>query len=132
MSTCRGTPPDSSNALAGSSGFGQSRQSVDMLNLVYHGTRDEQVYERLSERMKDRHDLFGSLPDTIEDDWISDIEKLDERLSEFTDQQQRARNAFDFRYGSTVADPKDEPENCARCCRGAMWLSRSPKLGKSR
>ena len=40
--------------------FGQARDSVDMLNLVYHGTRDEQVYERLSQRMRDRYDIFGS------------------------------------------------------------------------
>jgi superfamily II DNA or RNA helicase len=93
--------------------FGQTRQSVDMLNLVYHGTRDEQVYERLSERMRDRHDLFGSLPDTIEDDWISEIEQLDARLAEFTDQRDRTLNAFDFRYGETV-EPDGTPwENCA-------------------
>jgi superfamily II DNA/RNA helicase len=54
--------------------FGQARDSVDMLNLVYHGTRDERVYERLSERMRDRYDIFGSLPDVIEDDWIENIE----------------------------------------------------------
>jgi superfamily II DNA/RNA helicase len=29
--------------------FGQRRDRVDMLNLVYHGTRDEKVYETLSE-----------------------------------------------------------------------------------
>jgi hypothetical protein len=55
--------------------FGQSRQTVDILNLVYHETQDEQVYRALSRRMKDRYDLFGGgLPDTIEDDlpsWAS-------------------------------------------------------------
>jgi hypothetical protein len=32
--------------------FGQVRRSVDMLNLVYHNTRDERVYEVISSRMK--------------------------------------------------------------------------------
>lgn len=41
-----------------------------MANLVYAGTIDERVYQRLSERMQDRYDILGSLPDTIEDDWI--------------------------------------------------------------
>ncbi len=81
--------------------FGQTRDRVDMLNLVYADTRDERVYRVLSQRMKDRYDLFGSLPDTIDDDWIDDIEKLDERLSQFTVQKKRA-NAFDFRYADTV------------------------------
>ena len=93
--------------------FGQARESVDMLNLVYHGTRDERVYERLSERMRDRYDIFGSLPDVIEDDWIENIEALDERLSEFIEKKKRA-NAFDIRYADTV-DPSGEPwEKCSQ------------------
>jgi len=91
--------------------IGQARSAVDMLNLVYHGTVDETVYEKLSERMKDRYDLFGSLPDVIEDDWIDDIENLDRHLSEFIERKKRA-NAFDLRYGETV-DPTGEP--WARC-----------------
>ncbi len=80
---------------------GQTRDRVDMLNLVYHGTHDEKVYEVLSQRMKDRYDLFGSLPDTIEDDWIENIEQLDQALDTFTERKKKA-NAFDLRYGETV------------------------------
>jgi len=54
--------------------FGQVRERVDMLNLVNGQTVDEKVYERLSERMRDRYNLFGSLPDAIKDEWIEDIE----------------------------------------------------------
>jgi len=32
-----------------------------MLNLVYAGTNDEKIYRVLSQRMRDRYDLFGSL-----------------------------------------------------------------------
>lgn len=92
--------------------FGQTRENVDMLNLVYHGTRDEDVYERLSQRMKDRFDLFGSLPDVIEDDWIEDIEDLAVQLDAFIEKKKKA-NAFDIRYADSV-DPKGEPwEKCA-------------------
>ena len=94
--------------------FGQHRKSVDMLNLVYAGTRDEDVYDRLSQRMKDRYDIFGSLPDVIEDDWIDDIEHLDEKLSEFIEKRRAARSAFDLRYGDTI-DPDGEPwEKCSK------------------
>src|ERR1019366_6259049 len=34
--------------------IGQTRDRVDMLNLVYHNTNDEKVYGVLSKRMKDR------------------------------------------------------------------------------
>lgn len=86
--------------------FGQARDRVDMLNLVYKDTLDERVYGALSKRMKDRYDILGSLPDVIEDDWIEDIENLDEHLSQFT-RKRKAANTFDLRYGSTVE--ADEP-----------------------
>src|ERR1017187_7895240 len=37
--------------------YGQTRDRVDMLNLVYVNTNDEKVYRALSQRMKDRYDL---------------------------------------------------------------------------
>ena len=81
--------------------FGQSRDRVDMLNLVYHQTHDERVYKVLSKRMKDRYNLFGSLPDTIEDVWIDDIENLEKYLQQFTEQKKQA-NSFELRYAGTV------------------------------
>ena len=70
--------------------FGQMRDKVDMANLVYHGTIDETVYEKLSSRMQDRYNIFGTLPDVIRDDWIDDIETLDEKLREFTTKKAQA------------------------------------------
>jgi Helicase conserved C-terminal domain/PLD-like domain/SNF2-related domain len=93
--------------------FGQTRPSVDMLNLVYQGTVDETIYDRLSERMKDRFDLFGSLPDTIEDEWIEQIETLDEKLDEYINAQKRV-NGFDIRYNTNLDAEEDEWRNCAR------------------
>ncbi|MBV8607819.1 MAG: hypothetical protein JO034_10205 [Singulisphaera sp.] len=83
--------------------IGQARDRVDMLNLVYHDTVDEKVYQALSRRMRDRYDLFGSLPDTIEDEWIENIENIDAYLAQFTERKKQA-TAFEFRYDATV-DP---------------------------
>ena len=93
--------------------IGQARPKVDMLNLVYADTNDERVYRVLSRRMKDRYDLFGSLPDTIEDDWIADIEHLDEHFSQFTIKK-RSANAFDLRYGKTVIPEGPGWEMCEK------------------
>lgn len=93
--------------------FGQTRPTVDMLNLVYQGTVDENIYERLSARMKDRFDLFGSLPDTIEDSWIDNVETLDEKLDEYIDAQKRV-NGFDIRYNENLDAEEDEWRNCAK------------------
>ena len=50
--------------------IGQARRRWTCSNLVYHDTQDEKVYQVLSRRLKDKFDIFGGLPDTIEDDWI--------------------------------------------------------------
>ena len=41
--------------------IGQARRTVDMLNLVYHDTQDERVYQ-VSRRMKDRFDISVVFP----------------------------------------------------------------------
>jgi superfamily II DNA/RNA helicase len=81
--------------------FGQARDSVDILNLVYEGSRDEVIYEKLSERMKNKFDIFGQLPDTLSDEWIDDEQGLERELRKFVDGRQRAK-AFDVRWGNTA------------------------------
>jgi superfamily II DNA or RNA helicase len=87
--------------------FGQRRETVDMLNLVFEQTVDEKIYERLSERMKNRYDLFGSLPDTIKDEWIDDIENLGTRLDDYINAQKTA-TGFDLRYTGTMMPPEKD------------------------
>jgi len=92
--------------------IGQAREKVDMLNLVNEQTVDEKVYERLSERMRDRYNLFGSLPDTIKDEWIEDIETLGEKMDEFINAQQKA-TGFDLRYTSTMEPSEKDWRDCS-------------------
>ena len=93
--------------------FGQSRKVVDMLNLVYSETQDEKVYNVLSERLRDTYNIFGSLPDTIDDDWIEDEEKLRERMDEYIHERKKAQDAFTVKYRETI-DPKAHLwERCA-------------------
>jgi superfamily II DNA or RNA helicase len=94
--------------------FGQVRRTVDMLNLVYHDTQDETVYQVLSRRMRDRYDIFGGLPDTIEDDWIESVEKLKEMMDEYIHLRKKARDVFEIRYQETIDPDKDRWELCSR------------------
>jgi len=66
---------------------------------AYRETRSDALltYERLSDRMRDRYNLFGSLPDTIKDEWIEDIETLGEKMDEYINAQREA-TGFDLRY----------------------------------
>jgi superfamily II DNA or RNA helicase len=94
--------------------IGQARRTVDMLNLVYHETQDEKVYRVLSRRMQDRFDIFGGLPDTIEDDWIENEEKLEQMMDTYVHLRQQARDVFEMRYQQTIDPDKDRWELCSR------------------
>jgi ERCC4-related helicase len=94
--------------------FGQARRNVDMLNLVYAQTQDEKVYQVLSRRMKDKFDIFGGLPDTIEDDWIEGVEKLEAMMDEYIHLRRKARDVFELRYQATIDPDRDRWELCSR------------------
>ncbi|QUV86538.1 phospholipase D-like domain-containing anti-phage protein [Chloracidobacterium aggregatum] len=91
--------------------FGQRRETVDMLNLVFQQTVDESIYERLSERMRDRYDLFGALPDVIMDEWIEDIRTLGEKLDEYINAR-KAATGFDVRYRATLVPGERDWRAC--------------------
>ena len=51
--------------------IGQVRLEVDVYNMRYAGSVEDRVHELLSERLENISRLFGQLPDTLEDVWIS-------------------------------------------------------------
>jgi len=62
--------------------------------------------------MRDRYDLFGSLPDTIKDEWIEDIETLGEKMDEFINAKKEA-TGFDLRYTGTMEAPERDWRDCS-------------------
>lgn len=94
--------------------FGQARRTVDMLNLVYHDTQDETVYEVLSQRLKDKFDIFGGLPDTIEDEWIDNIETLEEQMDQYIHLRKKAKDVFELRYKETIDPDQNRWELCSK------------------
>lgn len=93
--------------------FGQARKYVEMLNLVYSETQDEKVYRVLSERLRDTYDIFGSLPDTIEDEWIEDEEDLNKRMDEYIHERKNAEDSFSIKYRNTLDPGAHQWEQCA-------------------
>ncbi|HOI91888.1 MAG TPA: phospholipase D-like domain-containing protein [Candidatus Rifleibacterium sp.] len=93
--------------------FGQARKYVDMLNLVYSDTQDEKIYGVLSDRMRDTYDIFGSLPDTIDDDWIQDENQLKARIDAYIHERKAAQNAFSVKYRNSVDPEANRWERCA-------------------
>lgn len=83
--------------------FGQTRDRVDMANLTYAATVDEKVYRVLSDRLRVSSDVFGSMPETIDADWIDDLEALEERLRDFTKPKERP-DPFKTRYANGLLE----------------------------
>lgn len=106
--------------------FGQARRTVDMLNLVYAKTRDEKVYGVLSRRLKDKFDIFGSLPDTIDDAWIDNVEELGGELDKYIEKRDAAKSAFELRYQSreNIRPEKERWELCSKVLARSELLER--------
>ncbi len=94
--------------------FGQARDTVDMLNLTYHATRDEDVYNTISSRMKDRFDIFGGLPDCIDDEWIEDIQEFEDMAQTHLHLRGQISNIFEETWGSTVSSEMNRWEECTK------------------
>lgn len=77
-------------------------------------SKDEKICQVLSRRMKDCYDISGGLPDTIEDDWIETVEKLEEMMNEYIHLRQKARDVFEMRYQETIDPARDRWELCSR------------------
>lgn len=59
--------------------IGQKRDTVYVYNMRYAGSVEDRVHALLSERLADIYDMFGQVPDTLEDVWISLAIGEDER-----------------------------------------------------
>lgn len=90
--------------------FGQARSHVDMANLGYVGTVDDKVLSVLSSRMQDIHAILGSIPETIRDDWIDDLNAVDDENGRLIHAPKRF-DPFSIRYASDLADAGAEWRN---------------------
>ncbi len=92
--------------------FGQSRKNVDMLNLVYRDTQDEKIYDVLSQRLQDIYEILGSLPDTIEDEWIGDQQELIRRMDVYLHERENNPDFFSLKYRNTLSQDQHRWELC--------------------
>ncbi len=66
--------------------IGQVYDEVFVYNMRYKGSVEDRVHYILSERLENIHELFGQIPDILEDVWINvalnDIEEAQRRIDE--------------------------------------------------
>jgi len=83
--------------------IGQVNPEVFIYNMKYTGSVEERVHELLSTRLQNIFDMFGQVPDVLEDIWIDvavgEIEEAKKRIEAIP-----ASNPFTIKYNSTVAN----------------------------
>lgn len=81
--------------------IGQRFPSVYVYNMRYRGSVEDRVHQLLSERLESIHDLFGQIPDVLQDAWIEVAEGAEEDARRRIDAMP-ARHPFAIRYHEGV------------------------------
>lgn len=63
--------------------------------------------------MRDKFDIFGGIPDKIEDEWIENVENLEHMMDEYIHLRKKARDVFELRYQETIDPAIDRWELCS-------------------
>ena len=77
--------------------IGQLRDTVYVYNMRYKGSVEDRVHELLSSRLSAIHQMFGQIPDVLEDIWIEiamgEIEKVKQTIDAIPKQ-----HPFEIKY----------------------------------
>jgi hypothetical protein len=91
--------------------IGQLAANIDVLNLRYRGSVEDEVHHALSSRLEQVRAIFGTIPDTLEDVWVAtalgEIEEARRRIDEVP-----SPHPFDMRYAEDL--PLTAWERCVQ------------------
>jgi hypothetical protein len=91
--------------------IGQMAGTIEVLNLRYRGSVEDDVHKALSGRLQAIRDVFGTVPDTLEDVWVltalGNAEDAKRRIEEVP-----AQHPFQLRYANNV--PVSAWERCTQ------------------
>lgn len=86
--------------------IGQVALKVKIFNMRYKDSVEDKVHTVLSARLKNIKDMFGQIPDTLEDVWIdvalNNIEEAKDRIDRVPDQ-----NPFTIKYETKIPATED-------------------------
>jgi superfamily II DNA/RNA helicase len=83
--------------------IGQIRSEVWVANLRYRDSVEDRVHQVLADRLQAIHQLFGQIPDTLEDVWVKIALEGEQEARQLIDRTAATRNPFDAKY-SKVED----------------------------
>jgi Helicase conserved C-terminal domain len=95
--------------------IGQARSEIWIANLRYRDSVEDRVHRVLADRLEAIHELFGQIPDTLEDVWVQVALNDEQAARQLIDRTTATRNPFDVKY-SKVEDA--DWETCASVLNG--------------
>lgn len=75
--------------------IGQIRDEIWIANLRYRNSVEDRVHTVLADRLEAIHDLFGQIPDTLEDVWVQVARNDEHAANQLIDRTAATRNPFD-------------------------------------
>lgn len=78
--------------------IGQARSEVWIANLRYRDSVEDRVHNVLASRLESIHELFGQIPDTLEDVWVKIALNDEAAANLMIDRAAATRNPFDVKY----------------------------------
>lgn len=84
--------------------IGQTRATIDVLNLRYRDSVEDDVFAVLSERFQNIWTVFRQFPDTLDDDWTRAILQGRTQAQAFLRQLPDQADRFRLRYQSSIDD----------------------------
>lgn len=104
--------------------IGQVRSEIWIANLRYRDSVEDRVHQVLADRLESIHQLFGQIPDTLEDVWVTIALEDEQEARQLIDRTTATRNPFDAKYSkvedadwetcSLVLDPQSVKEQLSR------------------
>jgi len=104
--------------------IGQARSEIWIANLRYRDSVEDRVHQVLADRLESIHQLFGQIPDTLEDVWVKIALEGEQEALQLIDRTTATRNPFDAKYSkvedadwetcSLVLDPRAVKEQLSR------------------
>ena len=82
--------------------IGQARGEIWIANLRYRDSVEDRVHQVLADRLAAIHELFGQIPDTLEDVWVHLALHDEKEARQLIDRSMAVRNPFDIKYSKVI------------------------------
>jgi ERCC4-related helicase len=91
--------------------IGQQADKIYIYNMRYRDSVEDKVHSKLSGRLQGIYNLFGQIPDVLEDVWVA-IAQNDEKRAEEAINKLPQKHPFEIKYEEAIPDCGDW-EKCA-------------------